>query len=576
MILIAVVQLLIVNAEQIIRSDIDLMRVFPRHVLSTEQKGAHFDFVTSVSTLFRAKATKLTKKEIIQSHQEIFSRLHDISHSTYNTKHRFILRYQDQCGYVCHEPMMEEFGIDKYHIVNHNTAQLTVSITEMDTLKSKYAQRILDFTPTLPGLKVAENILSTCTDYLRAKSLQLNGTTDESLTSLASIDNHEVKIEPPDDNLPPQTVTVVTTELSVSEIKALIDRIHKETDGGMTYSSTDSLHEGIKNYLPFSFTADGDLACSNFGRMVDSIAEHREVQWIERYEAMYSLNRWAKGICQSGSSLYQPLTLRSTTGLTGAGQIVGVSDTGLDMSSCYFYDPDYPDTLVKSKSGSKTSSTHRKVVQYVSYQDSADDGMTAHGTHVCGSIAGKTYTAKSYGDFVKFNGVASSAKLSFFDIGKSDGTLKTPNDISTDMYQVQYKAGARVFSESWGCKSDARSTTCGGAYTSSSAETDKFLWMYPEAVILVANGNTGGSAEGVSYTVGAPATSKSCIGVGASLTENNVFKAFSSSVPDGVTSVFDINGLAYFSSRGPTHGGRVKPEITAPGKNFAIHTSPLV
>src|SRR5439155_8167524 len=58
------------------------------------------------------------------------------------------------------------------------------------------------------------------------------------------------------------------------------------------------------------------------------------------------------------------------------------------------------------------------------------------------------------------------------------------------------------------------------------------------------NGNSGSSLQ----TVGAPATAKDCLAVGA--TSNGSLGS---------------NTIASFSSRGPTSDGRRKPDIVAPG-----------
>lgn len=57
-------------------------------------------------------------------------------------------------------------------------------------------------------------------------------------------------------------------------------------------------------------------------------------------------NRFAKGVCQSGKVyddyLYNApdsMLGGNISGLTGEGQIVGIADTGIDFTSCYFHDP---------------------------------------------------------------------------------------------------------------------------------------------------------------------------------------------------------------------------------------------
>jgi len=70
-------------------------------------------------------------------------------------------------------------------------------------------------------------------------------------------------------------------------------------------------------------------------------------------------------------------------GLTGKGQVVAVSDSGLDVYNCYFWDRSGPVPMNGSVDSSK-----RKVVQYDTIADTTDD-YRGHGTHVCGTVAGK-------------------------------------------------------------------------------------------------------------------------------------------------------------------------------------------
>merc|ERR1712157_10804 len=97
-------------------------------------------------------------------------------------------------------------------------------------------------------------------------------------------------------------------------------------------------------------------------------------------------------------------------GLTGKGEVVAVSDTGLDTNNCYFRD----DTKELPKDG-RIDLTQRKIVQYISeYGDDID--IDGHGTHVSGTIAGKrTVNGKGLAD-----GVAYEAKIAFFDTQRGE------------------------------------------------------------------------------------------------------------------------------------------------------------
>lgn len=123
-----------------------------------------------------------------------------------------------------------------------------------------------------------------------------------------------------------------------------------------------------------------------------------------------TLNYRARSIVQNGNAGsttgFAPYT---EAGLTGLGQIVGVADTGLDESSCYFYDvAGFASRTTLSTA--KPDFTKRKVVQYT-YLPEADvsDVNDGHGTHVCGTVAGMNSGSSSEG--LLYNGVAPGAKV---------------------------------------------------------------------------------------------------------------------------------------------------------------------
>ena len=110
-------------------------------------------------------------------------------------------------------------------------------------------------------------------------------------------------------------------------------------------------------------------------------------------------NYRSRGIVQTGDPGNNPrATPYSAAGLTGKGQVVGVSDTGLDESSCYFYDEDNGFIERTHLNSPKRDWGRRKVVQFT-YLPEADttDVENGHGTHVCGTVAGANLGSDSEG-----------------------------------------------------------------------------------------------------------------------------------------------------------------------------------
>lgn len=115
--------------------------------------------------------------------------------------------------------------------------------------------------------------------------------------------------------------------------------------------------------------------------------------WIYSYSPQL-LNFHARSITQSATVsnklANQPYT---AAGLRGDGQIVTVADTGIDVSSCYFYDsagrvqPSLPSAPIFNQG-------MRKIIGYI-YNSCGDQTDTSggHGTHVSGTVAG--YIANS-------------------------------------------------------------------------------------------------------------------------------------------------------------------------------------
>lgn len=247
------------------------------------------------------------------------------------------------------------------------------------------------------------------------------------------------------------------------------------------------------------------------------LAQSDEVVYVGAAEDFVPFNDVAADIIKAS-------TLRTSHGLTGDGQIVGIADTGLDR-------------------GINDSTMHLdfqgriNAIFALGRTNDASDPH-GHGTHVAGSVLGDG--SRSNGSF---RGMAPGAQLVFQSIMDSNGGLGGLPSNLNDLFAQAWNAGARIHTNSWGADVN-------GAYTTSSQQVDQYV-KNNDMTILFAAGNAGPNTQ----TVGSPATAKNAITVGAS--EN--YRPSFGSIAD------NINDIAYFSSRGNTADGRIKPDIVAPG-----------
>lgn len=270
--------------------------------------------------------------------------------------------------------------------------------------------------------------------------------------------------------------------------------------------------------------------------LVSLLLPHAPVSRVALSRPMRLLNNMARPIVQSGTAQQAKSELYSLAGLNGTGVVVGISDTGIDEESCYFYDPQLGRVPRSDIENPKTYPQYRKIVQYVNYSGSGGDYSGGHGSHVSGTVAGHSLGS----DGSSYNGMASGAKLAFFDIGSVDSELFVPDDLAKWLFPSAYTAGARLYSNSWG-----------GSfwYDAFCLEVDRFLYEKDDFLVFFAGGNNGG--EGY-RTILSPSLSKNAVAVAASY--NNV---------NG------IGDIPEFSSTGPAPDGRIKPDIVAPGMSIS-------
>ena len=314
------------------------------------------------------------------------------------------------------------------------------------------------------------------------------------------------------------------------------------------------------------------------------LAEQDEIEWMEEKMWAELQNDVADTIVKADDLWDQTIVNSinsSWNSVDGTGIIVTVADTGLDSgTNDSTMHADFRDHIVDVVSWGMSASDAS------SCGSPADDGaadIDGHGTHVAGSVLGDGTNSSG-----NIKGIAPEARLYFQAIGvycNSAGktTLQGLPPDYTQLFKAGAENGSRVHTNSWGSSVD-------GEYTIGSMQADSSARDYTNMTILFAAANEGADANSNGEvdldSLGSPATAKNVLTVGAS--ENNrptqtmtwdVFR----DPPGSSTRVFPTNpinsdrtannpeGLAAFSSRGPTDDSRLKPDIVAPG-TFILST----
>ena len=252
-------------------------------------------------------------------------------------------------------------------------------------------------------------------------------------------------------------------------------------------------------------------------------------------------------------------------GLTGKGQIVAMADTGLDTGVAETLHGDFKGRVPEGHVFGMNA-------------ENWGDPM-GHGTHVAGSVMGSG-AASGVGDASKIKGMRGGAfEAQLIAQGMWSpalGNLTVPPTLS-ELFVPAYKGGARIHTNSWGGSEF-------GVYDSYAQQADEYMAEHPDMLVIFAAGNSGVDMDKDGRidadSVCSPGTAKNVLTVGASknlvekgglqmkLGETGLGQEIWSVEPLASSMLSEnAQGLAPFSSRGPTKDGRLKPEIVAPGTN---------
>lgn len=535
-------------------------------------ESRHHGFVEELRRLVNHGVESLDSEAFLRLHEDQLQILEDKTHDTFGKKHHYFVQYTEECGAMpCHQTTISSVGDKNYQFVTSRIGMVYTTHAHLKSLHSEKSHRLLSYIPMTPDTKISGHLVDSCLEYHEhmktkkevedahaekveaarrlLKDVSVDGETGIDASSLPPFPPSMGTSNPPK---MPGRILIQGAALPLKEFEAfkelLINIASSYGEGTIVLDMHSFKHARPNEEVYFSFSVPVDDDCAITSRLMRELATIPEIMRVERKHEVSISNRWAKGICQTNFHNYQAITTR--TDLDGTDQVVGILDTGIDMSNCYFRDDSA--SLVYDV----VNTANRKVIYYNTYQDGTDD-VGGHGTHVAGSVAGNS--TKTYGDFVKYNGMAYNAKIAFFDIGSTaagEGAIDVPDDLKVEAFEdLSNTANAYIISNSWGSAGV-------DYYNSYCRQSDNYMYANPAGLLLFANGNSGDSGAG---TVNSPAGAKNVLSVGASLNAKGVFEAYPQSVPDGVNNYFNNLWLGYFSSRGPTADNRVKPDICAPG-----------
>ncbi|GAB4274300.1 MAG: hypothetical protein Kow0080_22550 [Candidatus Promineifilaceae bacterium] len=136
------------------------------------------------------------------------------------------------------------------------------------------------------------------------------------------------------------------------------------------------------------------------------------------------------------------------------------------------------------------------------------------------------------------------------------------------LIQKSYQRGARISSNSWGCTScNQWYDTLAQTYDTGTRDADPDQPGNQELFFVFAAGNAGPYPG----TITSPGTAKNVMTVGAS---ENLRPGWTDGCFVAPSQADNIQDIAVFSGRGPAPGGRIKPEVVAPGTHIQGTASP--
>jgi hypothetical protein len=274
-------------------------------------------------------------------------------------------------------------------------------------------------------------------------------------------------------------------------------------------------------------------------KVIEVDCSREQVAAIARLKWVFSMEEWHPAETENDRCQWvlQDWTEEQRSiwghGIFGMDEILGYTDTGLDVAHWAFYDPNVAIT------DTGEFPTHRKVVVFKHYPRASGVGdPDGHGTHVGGTMAGNDSVN---GGTSPYDGHAKQARIVVLcpiPLPPGNDFTVPLNMITNDLRNPELRP--HTIGNSWW-------TNTLGQYTNAAATFDMFSWKNKDIQTIKSCGNQYHNQQ---YMITEPGNSKSVIAA--------------ASLGNGTSATV----LSTYSSSGPAPDGRVKPDISVPGENI--------
>jgi hypothetical protein len=245
-----------------------------------------------ISYLLRSDAKKYyaTEQHYFEAHDILTAKIEDDVLS--KRAHPFVISLFSGC-IQCHENLMQSaLTMEKYRVISAEDAVFYGSLQEIRDLKALHPLQINHFIPLIPDAKI-DAVLRT----IHTASVAAGGCNNDA--SDPQIPMSSIRI------------SIVVAPLSGIDLATFIADmvvLEAEYNSVLTFEFKELLPERERSMQATI------MNCKDVTKFAVLLSKRREILWIERSHDIRVNNKWARGICQSGSYADTPAFTSNLTG----------------------------------------------------------------------------------------------------------------------------------------------------------------------------------------------------------------------------------------------------------------------